>query len=439
MIFLLSLGKLYDLLLQKDCCLGSSLRSLEVLVLDEADRLLNMGFEEAVTCLLKSLPKQRRTGLFSATQTRDVEKLIRVGLRNPVRINVSQINSTVSTPSSLLNYYTVTPASLKLASLIAFLRENPVAKMILFLSTCVGVEYFGKILAEELKDVNVLSIHGRMKEKRFKIFDKFRDLETGILMCTDVMARGIDIPNVDWVVQFDPPSMASFFVHRVGRTARCGEEGRSLLFLLPNELEYTDFIKYNQKVELYQLNLQSDVTPLTDRIRKLARRDRDLYEKGLRAIVSFIQFYAKHECNLIFRLKELDFGGLAMGYGLLHLPSMPELRNKRVSGAGFEPLLMDYSSIRFKDKAREKRRQKMIREGTGKKKEVSSIRIKKVEARSLTRKKRLKKKKTMTKQKSQKFSIEELDDLAREARLLKKLKMGKISRQQFDKLVDDFN
>ena len=434
-LYVTLLGKLYDLLKQKDRILLGSLRSLEVLVLDEADRLLSMGFEEALTALLKSLPKQRRTGLFSATQTSEVEKLIRVGLRNPVRINVSQVNSSVSTPTTLSNYYTITPASLKLASLIAFLRENVGAKVIIFLATCVGVDYFSRILTEELEDTRVLSIHGKMRERRFKIFDAFRELGSGVLMCTDVMARGIDIPSVDWVVQFDPPSMASFFVHRVGRTARCGLEGRSLLFLLPNEKEYTEFIQLNQKVELMPLELSSEVVPITEKIRELSQKEREVYEKGLRAFVSFIQFYAKHECNLIFRLKELDFGGLAMGYGLLHLPSMPELRRKRVVATGFTPLNRDYSTIRYKDKAREKRRQKLIREGNSKPKETSH-KVRKVLNRNPIQKKKLKKKK-LNKLTSHKFSAEELDELAREARLLKKFKNGKITRKEFEKLVDD--
>ena len=422
------------MLQQKDSILLKNIRSLEVLILDEADRLLSMGFEESVTSLLKSLPKQRRTGLFSATQTSAVEKLIRVGLRNPIRINVTQLNSSVSTPVTLRNYYTITPAHLKLASLTAFLREHLGAKVILFIATCVGVDYFSRILAEELKDVRILSLHGKMKERRFKLFDTFRDLDSGILMCTDVMARGIDIPNVDWVIQFDPPSVASFFVHRVGRTARCGQEGRSLLFLLPNEEEYTTFIQYNQKVKLELLVLETEVQSITEKVRQLSRNEREVYEKGLRAFVSFIQFYTKHECNLIFRLKELDFGGLAMGYGLLHLPSMPELRNKRVLASGFTPHHMDYTTIRYKDRVREKQRQKRIKEGSTK--QDTKCKVRKVVGKNPVRKKKLFKKNN-SKSISHKFSAKELDELTREARLLKKFKTGKISKEEFEKMFED--
>jgi ATP-dependent RNA helicase DDX55/SPB4 len=94
-----------------------------------------------------------------------------------------------------------------------------------------------------------MSIHGKLKTTRFKIFDKFRSLKTtGLLVCTDVMARGIDIADIDWVFQFDAPSCASDFVHRCGRTARIGNRGTALAFLQPNEEPYVHFIDINQKV-----------------------------------------------------------------------------------------------------------------------------------------------------------------------------------------------
>ena len=96
-----------------------------------------------------------------------------------------------------------------------------------------------------------MSIHGKMKQHRSKIFDQFRKLQTsGLLVCTDVMARGIDITDVDWVLQFDPPSNAAAFVHRCGRTARIGNKGTALVFLQPNEETYVHFIDINQKVRL---------------------------------------------------------------------------------------------------------------------------------------------------------------------------------------------
>lgn len=103
-----------------------------------------------------------------------------------------------------------------------------------------------------MKDKNVSAIHGKMKEKvRISVFEKFRNSQTGLLCCTDVMARGIDITKkIDWVIQFDPPSNPAAFIHRSGRTARCGEEGKAVLFLQPSEQEYIKFLEINQKVSI---------------------------------------------------------------------------------------------------------------------------------------------------------------------------------------------
>ena len=105
------------------------------------------------------------------------------------------------------------------------------------------------ILYSFLPSVTVSSIHGKLKQTRFKIFDTFRKLKNdGLLVCTDVMARGIDIAHIDWVFQFDAPSSAADFVHRCGRTARIGNRGTALALLLPNEEPYVHFIDINQKV-----------------------------------------------------------------------------------------------------------------------------------------------------------------------------------------------
>lgn len=134
-------------------------------------------------------------------------------------------------------------------------------KSLLFLPTCACVDYWSKVFPHIMpKDATlpVLAIHGKLKEKRKKVLDNFRNAEKALLLCTDVMARGIDIPEVDWVLQWDPPSSASSFVHRVGRTARQGHEGSALICLLENEEAYVDFIQTNQRVRLTRVD--DDVT-----------------------------------------------------------------------------------------------------------------------------------------------------------------------------------
>uniref|UniRef100_A0A8C8VMK5 ATP-dependent RNA helicase n=1 Tax=Pelusios castaneus TaxID=367368 RepID=A0A8C8VMK5_9SAUR len=357
-------GRLEDMFRRKadGLDLASCVKSLDVLVLDEADRLLDMGFEASLNTILDFLPKQRRTGLFSATQTQEVENLVRAGLRNPVRISVKEkgvaASNTQKTPMRLENYYMVCKADEKFNQLVHFLQQHKQEKHLVFFSTCACVEYYGKALEHLVKNVKIMCIHGKMKHKRNKIFTEFRKLPSGILVCTDVMARGIDIPEVNWVLQYDPPSSASAFVHRCGRTARIGHLGSALVFLLPMEESYVNFLSINQKCPMQEMKPLKNIVDLLPKLKSMALADRAMFEKGMKAFVSCVQAYAKHECNLIFRIKDLDFASLARGFALLKMPRMPELKGKCFSD--FVPVSIDTDSIPFKDRNREKQRQKLL-------------------------------------------------------------------------------
>ncbi|ESO09273.1 hypothetical protein HELRODRAFT_109569 [Helobdella robusta] len=415
--------------------LSASIKSLEVLILDEADRLLNMGFKNSLNNILSFLPKQRRTGLFSATQTEEVEDLIRAGLRNPVSIVVKQTLSGVAqqvweqkTPTTLKNYYFICNAEDKLNYLVGFLRKHKADKIILFFSTCTCVDYFSNILQKLLKDRTILSMHGK-KGNRRNVFEKFIKLKSGILMCTDVMGRGVDIPEVAWVIQYDPPSSACNFVHRCGRTARIGNEGSALVFLLPSEESYLKFIELNQKISLdpYSIEEKADVM---EKVKKIALTDRAIYEKGLQAYVSFVQSYAKHECNLIFRIKELNLGKLATGFGLLHLPKMPELKNVQCD---FVPTQYDYSKISYRDKEREKCRKRKLCDEAANAQTKTKFK-KNNESWSKQKEKQIKKNQRKIKKVNSKRKLDEndLNDLRNDAKLIKKLKSKKITKEQFD-------
>lgn len=124
-----------------------------------------------------------------------------------------------------------------------------------------------------------------------------------MLLCTDLMSRGVDIPSVDWIVHHDPPNDARSFIHRSGRTARMGREGKSLLFLLPTEIAYIEFLRLNQAAMVTEYTETIDTAQFSIKIKKLAKTCREIYEKGLKAFVSMIQAYSKHECTVIFKLK----------------------------------------------------------------------------------------------------------------------------------------
>ncbi|KAF6080922.1 DEAD-box helicase 55 [Phyllostomus discolor] len=417
--------------------LAACVRSLDVLVLDEADRLLDMGFEASINTILEFLPKQRRTGLFSATQTQEVESLVRAGLRNPVRISVKEkgaaASSSQKTPSRLQNHYMVCKADEKFNQLVHFLRTHKQEKHLVFFSTCACVEYYGKALEALLRGVQVMCIHGKMKHRRNKIFMGFRRLQSGILVCTDVMARGIDIPEVHWVLQYDPPSSASAFVHRCGRTARIGHGGSALVFLLPMEESYVSFLAINQKCPLREMAPQRDPADLLPTLRATALADRAVFEKGVRAFVSHVQAYAKHECSLIFRLKDLDFAALARGFALLRMPRMPELRGRQFPD--FEPADVDTDSIPFRDKVREKQRQKLLEqrrrektESGGRRKFVKNQAWSKQKAKKEKRRRKGKRRR----EEGSDMDDEDMEELLSDTRLLKKLKKGKITEEEFE-------
>lgn len=436
-------GRLEDMFRRKSdgLDLAASVKSLDVLVLDEADRLLDMGFESSLNTILGYLPKQRRTGLFSATQTQELEKLVRAGLRNPVRITVKEkgvaATSVQKTPSRLSNYYTICRSEDKFNSLVAFLRQHKHEKNLVFFSTCACVEYYGRALETLVKKVPVHCIHGKMKNKRNKIFADFRTLKSGILVCTDVMARGIDIPDVNWVLQYDPPSSASAFVHRCGRTARIGNQGNALVFLLPMEESYVNFLSINQKCPLQMMPPMGDVVDVLPKVKAMSLADRAMFDRGMRAFVSYVQAYAKHECSLIFRVKDLDFATLARGFALLRLPKMPELRGKTFPD--FTETTIDTETIRYKDKNREKQRQKMLAELKEKEKTPFPKRnFNKNKAWSKQKSKKERRKKMAAKRKHNEDSDmddEDIKELLNDTRLLKKLKKGQISEEDFEKQI----
>eukprot|EP01060_Flectonema_neradi_P000075 TRINITY_DN10064_c0_g1_i2.p1 TRINITY_DN10064_c0_g1~~TRINITY_DN10064_c0_g1_i2.p1 ORF type:complete len:598 (+),score=148.54 TRINITY_DN10064_c0_g1_i2:549-2342(+) len=234
-------------------------KTIELLVLDEADRLLSRGFKSQLDAILHRIPNQRRTGLFSATQTNEVQELVRVGMRNPVVVRVRVKKKTLgggtglAIPDTLRTYYRIIRPSMKLEALSRFVAEKSSDKFIVYFMTCASVDYVAKAFAAQKTNTTVFALHGQMMlQKRKKILKDFTGSTNGaVLLCTDVAARGLDIPDVDWVVQTDAPTEPETFIHRMGRTARMGKSGNSLLFLSPHE---SSFIEY---LSLKNINLEN--------------------------------------------------------------------------------------------------------------------------------------------------------------------------------------
>lgn len=212
---------------------GFSLRKLRFLVMDEADRLLNMDFGPEIDKILRVIPKERRTFLFSATMTSKVAKLQRASLVDPVKVEVSTKYSTVDT---LLQYYVFLPAKLKDCHLIWLLNELSGCTTIIFVSTCVTAQRLA-LMARNL-GFPAVPIHGQMPQpKRIGALTKFKAGERSLLIATDVASRGLDIPAVDCVINYDIPANSKDYVHRVGRTARAGRSGKSISLVTQYDVE----------------------------------------------------------------------------------------------------------------------------------------------------------------------------------------------------------
>ncbi|XP_063832840.1 probable ATP-dependent RNA helicase DDX55 homolog [Ostrinia nubilalis] len=456
-------GRMMDLLTeQRNLNLPSRMKELEFLVLDEADKILGFGFQGTLSAILQYLPRQRRTGLFSATQTKDLQDLIRAGLRNPVIVSVKEKPS-ISTPILLENYYVIVEPQDKFLFLLNFIRNRKMVKGLFFLPTCACVDYWASVLPAFLPDKKIFAIHGKMKHNRNNILESFRKTENTILLCTDLMARGLDIPQVEWVLQWEPPTSPAAFVHRVGRAARGGAAGCSLMPLLPTEDAYVPFIRTNQLVELKDWRESKDQIKISDKLKDKVLsllhsqqlRDRAILERGARAFVSHIRAYSKHECNLLLQLKQLPLGHIAASYGLLRLPAMPEITQEHKDQFVGPKEKIDFDSIPYLDKQREALRLQRLEEQkrTGvrrpakqKKKMVKTTPWANAKQNKVERKERKQKRKEQKQKveaagkkrakKRKAVTAEEIAELAEDVALLKKLKKRKITEEQFDKAFD---
>lgn len=248
---------------------GFSLSKLKYLVLDEADRLLDLDFGTEIDKLLKVIPRERNTFLFSATMTTKVAKLQRASLTDPVKVEVSSKYATVST---LIQNYLFIPAKLKDTYLTYLLNDLSGATAIVFVSTCANAQR----LALMLRNLGfpAIPIHGQLTQAhRLGALNKFKAGERNILIATDVASRGLDIPAVDVVVNFDVPSHSKDYIHRVGRTARAGRSGKSITLVSQYDIEMYQRIEelIGKKLDLYPNVSEEAIAILQERVQEAQR------------------------------------------------------------------------------------------------------------------------------------------------------------------------
>ncbi|XP_041941183.1 probable ATP-dependent RNA helicase DDX47 [Alosa sapidissima] len=212
---------------------GFNMRALKFLIMDEADRILNMDFEAEVDKILKVIPRERRTFLFSATMTKKVQKLQRAALKDAVKCSVSTKYATVE---KLQQYYVFIPSKFKDCYLVSILNELAGNSFMIFCSTCNNAQRVALLLRN--LGITAIPLHGQMSQsKRLGALNKFKSKSRSVLLATDVASRGLDIPHVDCVINFDIPTHSKDYIHRVGRTARAGRSGKSITFVTQYDVE----------------------------------------------------------------------------------------------------------------------------------------------------------------------------------------------------------
>ncbi|XP_062938439.1 probable ATP-dependent RNA helicase DDX31 isoform X2 [Cynocephalus volans] len=370
---------------------------IQWLVLDEADRILDLGFEKDLTVILNAVNaecQKRQNVLLSATLTE--AWLADISLHNPVSISVldeshDQFNpkgtviqeasppqtsnklDSFAIPESLTQHVALVPSKLRLVTLAAFILQKckfeKDQKMIVFFSSCELVEFHYNLFLETLLSstgapasgsspsassrLKFLRLHGNMEqEERTAVFQEFSHSKRGVLLCTDVAARGLDLPHVTWIVQYNAPSSPAEYIHRIGRTARIGCRGSSLLILAPSEAEYVNSLA-SHKINISEIKMEDILSVLTkddcfkrrqwknqkshavgpQEIRERATVLQSVFEDYVhsserrvswakKALQSFIRAYATYprELKPIFHVRSLHLGHVAKSFGLRDAP-----------------------------------------------------------------------------------------------------------------------
>ncbi|XP_073005322.1 DEAD-box ATP-dependent RNA helicase 32 [Typha latifolia] len=303
---------------------------LQVLVLDEADRILDQGFRDQVDAIVSQLPKIRQTMLFSATQTKSVKDLARVSLKNPEYISV-HAESITATPERLKQLVMYVPLDQKLNVLWSFIKGHLNSKILVFLSSCKQVRFVNEVFKKLRPGIPLKCLHGRMKQNiRMAVYSEFCE-STSVLFSTDVASRGLDFPAVDWVVQVDCPEDIPAYIHRVGRTARFTSEGKSLLFLSPSEEKMLTKLQAAEPkipVRLQKLR-EGKLEQISGQVSSLLVKYPEMQQLAKRAFITYLKSVHLQKDKDVFDVNALPIEGFAASLGLVVIPKIRFLSQKR--------------------------------------------------------------------------------------------------------------
>ncbi|GFS88315.1 ATP-dependent RNA helicase DDX18 [Nephila pilipes] len=298
---------------------GFVFKNLQCLIIDEADRILDIGFEAEMRAIINILPKYRQTLLFSATLSKKIDDLVSVALSKQA-LYIGVENKEKATVESLKQGYVLCPSEKRFHFLFSFLRKYRTKKVMVFFSSCMSVKFHHDLL--NYINLNVSCIHGNQKQQtRATTYRQFCKAQSGILLCTDIAARGLDIPQVDWILQYDPPDDPKEYIHRVGRTAR-GENtsGNAWLLLRPEELSFCHYLKHS-RIPLQEYAICWNRIPdVQDHLQEVVMCNYHLKPLAQEAFTSYVRAYQSHRLKKVFDASNLDLNAVSKSFGLTFVP-----------------------------------------------------------------------------------------------------------------------
>ncbi|KAF5948831.1 hypothetical protein HYC85_014788 [Camellia sinensis] len=309
---------------------------LQVLVLDEADRILDVGFKKALNAIVSQIPKHRQTLLFSATQTKSVQDLARLSLKDPEYVSVHE-ESVTATPNRLHQTAMIVPLDQKLDMLWSFIKAHLNSRILVFLSSCKQVRFVFEAFKKLRPGIPLKCLHGRMKqEKRMGIYSEFCE-KRSVLFSTDVASRGLDFNKaVDWVVQVDCPEDVAAYIHRVGRTARYLSGGRSVLFLMPSEMKMIEKLQEKKiPIQFIKANTKR-LQPVSTLLAALLVKSDELRDLACRAFITYLRSIHIQRDKEVFDVMKLPIEEYSASLGLPMTPKIrflkQKIKGKKVSG-----------------------------------------------------------------------------------------------------------
>ena len=334
--------------------------NLKILVIDEADRILDEGFENDINEILTYLPKNRQTLLFSATLTRNLKRLVKINMRSPEYINLSNTDNIITNdiignnidneknelsilkntqntnlkipnninnlliPKNLNQFYTIVEPEDRINILYSFLKTHKNSKCLIFLSSRKQVRFFTEIFKHLKLGITFLDIHGKQNQnKRSSTYFTFiQKRKSVVLFATDIASRGVDFPAIEWVIQLDPPEDISQYIHRIGRTARYKSEGNSILFVSKKEEEFINEL-HNKKIDIKKMKIQQGkISNMEIVIRGILTEHSELVQAAQKAISSYLKSVNLFRNKKVFDISTIDLNKLALSYGLVSSPKI---------------------------------------------------------------------------------------------------------------------